>query len=58
MGAKLGAARAVFLSASAFGPGVGGITAELTGFVTAFWILAGTLGISAVLLARQYRRES
>jgi len=56
-GGDLGASRAVFLTANALGPGVVGIIAEFTDFQTAFWVLAGSLLISVVLLGRQYLRE-
>jgi MFS family permease len=56
-GGDLGASRAVFLTANALGPGVVGIIAEFTDFQTAFWVLAGSLLVSVVLLGRQYIRE-
>jgi MFS family permease len=57
VGADIGAARAVFLGASALGPGVVGLVAELATFAAAFWLLvAAFLGCAAVL-ARQYRRS-
>ena len=57
MGSDIGAARAVFLTANALGPGIVGIIAEVTDFQTAFWVLAGSLLISVGLLGRQYLRE-
>jgi len=56
VGADIGAARAVFLGASALGPGVVGVVAELTTFATAFWLLVGAFLLCAAVLARQYRR--
>jgi MFS family permease len=56
VGADIGAARAVFLGASALGPGVVGVVAELTTFATAFWLLVGAFLLCAAVLARQHRR--
>jgi len=56
VGGDLGAARAVFIGASALGPGFVGLVAEVAGFRLAFWLLAASLLASAGLLARQYRR--
>jgi MFS family permease len=56
VGGDLGAARAVFIGASALGPGFVGLVAEVAGFRLAFWLLAVSLLASAGLLARQYRR--
>ncbi len=58
VGADIGAARAVFLGASALGPGVVGLLAELTSFETAFWLLVACFLTCALVLARQYRRHS
>jgi predicted MFS family arabinose efflux permease len=58
VGADIGAARAVFLGASALGPGVVGLLAELTNFETAFWLLVACFLTCALVLARQYRRHS
>ena len=57
MGADLGAARALFLSANALGPGFIGVVAELTDFVVAFWVLTSTLLVSSLFLTRQHRRQ-
>jgi len=57
MGSDIGAARAVFLTANAVGPGVVGVIAEVTDFETAFWVLAGSLAVSIALLGRQYLRD-
>ncbi len=56
VGADIGAARAVFLGASALGPGVVGLVAELTTFAGAFWLLVASFLLCAAVLARQYRR--
>ena len=56
VGADIGAARAVFLGASALGPGVVGLVAELTTFAGAFWLLVAGFLLCAGVLARQYRR--
>ncbi|ERH08464.1 MAG: sugar phosphate permease [halophilic archaeon J07HX64] len=56
VGADIGAARAVFLGASALGPGVVGVVAELSSFEAAFWLLVVGFLLSAAVLARQYRR--
>ena len=56
VGTDLGAARAVFLGASALGPGVVGVVAELATFAAAFWLLVGGLLCCVAVLARQYRR--
>jgi MFS family permease len=58
MGGDLGAARGVFLTANAVGPGVVGLIAERADFVVAFWVLTATLLVSVGLLTRQYVRES
>jgi MFS family permease len=52
----LGAARGVFLSANALGPGFVGLVADLVSFDLAFWGLAVALLLSAGILARQYSR--
>jgi MFS family permease len=57
MGSDIGAARAIFLTANALGPGIVGVVAEVTDFQTAFWLLVGSLSISVGLLGRQYLRE-
>ena len=57
MGSDIGAARAVFLTANALGPGIVGVIAEIADFQTAFWVLVGSLSISVGLLGRQYLRE-
>jgi predicted MFS family arabinose efflux permease len=57
VGADIGAARAVFLAASALGPGVVGIVAELATFEAAFWLLVACLLGCAAVLARQHRRQ-
>ena len=56
VGGDLGAARAVFIGASALGPGFVGLVAQVASFRLAFWLLAASLLASAGLLARQYRR--
>lgn len=56
VGADIGAARAVFLGASALGPGVVGLVAELTTFAGAFWLLVASFLLCAAVLARQHRR--
>lgn len=56
VGADIGAARAVFLGASALGPGVVGLVAELTTFAGAFWLLVASFLLCAGVLARQHRR--
>ena len=56
VGADIGAARAVFLGASALGPGVVGVVAELSSFASAFWLLVVGFLLAAAVLARQYRR--
>lgn len=57
MGSAVGASRAVFLTANALGPGFVGLVAEVTDFVTAFWVLGATLLVSVGLLVRQYNRH-
>ncbi len=57
VGGDLGAARAVFLTANALGPGFVGLVADAADFAVAFWILAGTLVLAAAVLTRQYRRS-
>lgn len=54
VGGDLGAARAIFLTANALGPGFVGLVAEFADFATAFWLLAASLLASAALLARRY----
>ncbi len=56
MGGDLGAARAVFLTASSLGPGFVGIVADLASYAAAFWVLAGLLVVSAGILGIQFRR--
>jgi len=56
VGADIGAARAIFLAASALGPGVVGVVAELSSFAGAFWLLVAGFLLAAAVLARQYRR--
>jgi MFS family permease len=56
VGGDLGAARAVFIGASALGPGFVGLTAEAASYRLAFWLLAVSLLGSVAVLARQYRR--
>ncbi|MFB6283397.1 MAG: MFS transporter [Halobacteria archaeon] len=56
MGGDMGAARAVFLTANAAGPGVVGVIAEVSNFETAFWVLVASLIISIGVLWRLYRR--
>jgi len=55
-GGDLGAARAVFLCASALGPGFVGLVAQVSDYEVAFWALAGLFVLAAAVLARQYRR--
>lgn len=57
VGTDLGAARAVFLGASALGPGVVGLVAELATFAVAFWLLVAGFLCCGAVLARQYRRR-
>jgi MFS family permease len=57
VGGDLGAARGIFLLANALGPGFVGVVAEYADFAVAFWTLAGTLVLSALVLARQYLRR-
>jgi MFS family permease len=56
-GSDIGAARAVFFTASALGPGVVGLVAELATFVAAFWLLVVCFLVCAAILVRQYHRE-
>jgi predicted MFS family arabinose efflux permease len=56
VGADIGAARAIFLAASALGPGVVGVVAELSSFEAAFWLLVAGFLLGAAVLARQHRR--
>lgn len=56
VGADLGVARGVFLTANAMGPGVFGIVADTVSFAAAFWVLALSLVIAALVLSRQYLR--
>ena len=58
VGGDLGAARAVFLGANALGPGVVGLVAEFASFRAAFWLLVGGFIASALVLGRQYGRNS
>ncbi len=57
VGGDLGAARAVFLGANAFGPGAVGLIAELSSFAVAFWILAASLLVCVVIITRQHVRD-
>jgi len=57
VGGDLGAVRAVFLGASAVGPGFVGLVAELASYRLAFWLLAAGLLVSVTILAGQYRRS-
>lgn len=56
MGGDLGAARGVFLTANAVGPGFVGIVADTASYALAFWGLAAALLVAAGVLAAQYRR--
>lgn len=56
VGGDLGAARGVFLTANAIGPGFVGIVAGVAGYALAFWGLAGAFVLGAAVLAVQYRR--
>lgn len=56
VGGDLGAARGVFLLANALGPGFVGVVAEFADYDLAFWLLAGLLVVSALVLARQHWR--
>jgi predicted MFS family arabinose efflux permease len=56
VGGDLGAARAVFLTANAVGPGFVGVVADTASYALAFWALAGAFLLAAVVLATQYRR--
>ena len=53
VGTDLGAARAIFLTSSAAGPGTVGVIADITNFGVAFLSLATGLLLGAYLLARQ-----
>jgi MFS family permease len=55
-GEDLGAARGVFIAASAVGPGFVGVVAQFDSYTTAFWALVVCLLVAAGVLARQYRR--
>lgn len=57
MGGDLGAARAVFLTASSLGPGFVGVVAELASFAVAFQVLVVLLLVSAGILGVEYRRR-
>ncbi|MFC7132257.1 MULTISPECIES: MFS transporter [Salinibaculum] len=57
VGGDLGAARGVFLGTNALGPGFVGVVADVAGFDVAFWALAASLLVAALVLARQYRRQ-
>jgi predicted MFS family arabinose efflux permease len=52
MGADLGAARALFLAASAAGPAYVGVVATYAGYAAAFASLAGALVVAALLIRR------
>jgi MFS family permease len=56
IGGDLGAARGVFLTANALGPGFVGIVADTAGYALAFWALVGALVLAAAVLGAQYRR--
>jgi MFS family permease len=56
VGGDLGAARGLFLTTNAAGPGVVGIVAQVASYAVAFWLLAGTLVVAGLVLLRQYRR--
>jgi len=55
-GKDLGAARGVFIAASAVGPGFVGLVAQFDSYTAAFWALVACLLVAAGVLARQYRR--
>ena len=56
VGGDLGAARGVFLTANALGPGFVGVVADTAGYALAFWALVGAMVLAAAVLAAQYRR--
>ncbi len=56
VGGDLGAARGLFLTTNAAGPGVVGVLAQFYSYTVAFWVLAGTIVLAGLLLTRQYLR--
>jgi predicted MFS family arabinose efflux permease len=58
VGGDLGAARGIFLTANAIGPGFVGVVAAVAGFDLAFWTLVAALLASAAVLGAQYLGQS
>jgi MFS family permease len=56
VGGDLGAARGLFLTTNAAGPGVVGVLAQFYSYTVAFWVLAGTIAVAGLVLVRQYVR--
>ena len=56
VGGDLGAARGLFLATNAVGPGVVGVLAQFYSYTVAFWVLAGTMAVAALILVRQHLR--
>jgi predicted MFS family arabinose efflux permease len=56
VGGDLGAARGLFLTTNAAGPGVVGVLAQFYSYTVAFWVLAATIALAGLILVRQYLR--